>query len=141
MLAYESSCKGCTTYRPNSVTGSVLERPANAEAAPAPSPESEPELPLPAPPPRTGSGGIVYMTKPLDRPDALAGRTYKIKWQDSDHAFYITINDIEKETGRAGGRSRPLSNSKNMEAYAWAPALDTHDLGSVPARRRCLVRG
>ena len=61
------------------------------------------------------------MTKPLDRPEALLGRTYKIKWLDSDHAFYITINDIEKD-----GRRRPFEvfiNSKNMEAYAWALAL------------------
>ena len=61
------------------------------------------------------------MTQPLDRPDALLGRTYKIKWLDSDHAFYITINDIEKD-----GRRRPFEvfiNSKNMEAYAWALAL------------------
>ena len=61
------------------------------------------------------------MTRPLDRPDALLGRTYKIKWLDSDHAFYITINDIEKD-----GRRRPFEifiNSKNMEAYAWALAL------------------
>ena len=67
------------------------------------------------------SGGVVYMTQPLDRPDALLGRTYKIKWLDSDHAFYITINDIEKD-----GRRRPFEvfiNSKNMEAYAWALAL------------------
>ena len=61
------------------------------------------------------------MTQPLDRPEALLGRTYKIKWLDSDHAFYITINDIEKD-----GRRRPFEvfiNSKNMEAYAWALAL------------------
>ena len=49
------------------------------------------------------------------------GRTYKMKWLDSDHAFYITINDIEKD-----GRRRPFEifiNSKNMEAYAWTLAL------------------
>jgi ribonucleoside-diphosphate reductase alpha chain len=59
--------------------------------------------------------------RPLDRPEELIGRTYKIKWQDSDHAFYVTINDIEKD-----GRRRPFEvfiNSKNMEAYAWALAL------------------
>ena len=81
----------------------------------------EPELPLPLPAPREERGGIVYMTKPLDRPDALMGRTYKIKWLESDHAFYITINDVEKD-----GRRRPFEvfiNSKNMEAYAWALAL------------------
>ena len=123
--AYESGCKGCTTYRPNDVTGSVLSveepkhtAPAGAVVAPA-----EPELPLPVPEPRisNASGGVIYMTKPLDRPEGLPGRTYKIKWLDSDHAFYITINDIEKD-----GRRRPFEvfiNSKNMEAYAWALAL------------------
>jgi len=119
--AYEQGCKGCTTYRPNAVTGSVLSVEEQAASAPAASPE--PELPLPPPEPRIASekGGVVYMTRPLDRPDALMGRTYKIKWLDSDHAFYITINDIEKD-----GRRRPFEvfiNSKNMEAYAWALAL------------------
>ncbi len=128
--AYESGCKGCTTYRPNDVTGSVLSVEEPAETAPAQTAFAahlpEPELPLAMPEPkesgpRTGTGGIVYMTRPLDRPEELLGRTYKIKWLDSDHAFYITINDIEKD-----GRRRPFEifiNSKNMEAYAWALAL------------------
>jgi len=120
--AYALGCKGCTTYRPNAVTGSVLSVEEPQVAAP-PAAMSEPELPLPAPEPRMPGekGGVVYMTRPLDRPDALMGRTYKIKWLDSDHAFYITINDIEKD-----GRRRPFEvfiNSKNMEAYAWALAL------------------
>jgi ribonucleoside-diphosphate reductase alpha chain len=119
--AYESGCKGCTTYRPNDVTGSVLsveEPKAIAAEAVTARDGGEPELPLPPPEPR---GGIVYMTRPLDRPAELLGCTYKIKWLDSDHAFYITINDIEKD-----GRRRPFEvfiNSKNMEAYAWALAL------------------
>ena len=119
--AYDLGCKGCTTYRPNDVTGSVLSVEEPAPAAQSTTDTQEPELPLPPPPPRASSGGIVYMTQPLDRPDALLGRTYKIKWLDSDHAFYITINDIEKD-----GRRRPFEvfiNSKNMEAYAWALAL------------------
>ena len=115
--AYELGCKGCTTYRPNDVTGSVL---ATHEPPPAPA-ASEPELPMPLPHLRAQDGGVVYMTQPLERPQTLLGQTYKIKWQDSDHAFYITINDIEKD-----GRRRPFEvfiNSKNMEAYAWALAL------------------
>jgi ribonucleoside-diphosphate reductase alpha chain len=95
--AYERGCKGCTTYRPNAVTGSVLSVEEPKIAAPVPPiATSEPELPLALPEPRlpTEKGGVVYMTRPLDRPDALLGRTYKIKWLDSDHAFYITINDI-----------------------------------------------
>jgi ribonucleoside-diphosphate reductase alpha chain len=66
-------------------------------------------------------GGVVYMTQPLDRPEVLIGQTYKIKWADLDHAFYITINDVEKD-----GRRRPFEifiNSKNMEHYAWTVAL------------------
>jgi ribonucleoside-diphosphate reductase alpha chain len=113
--AYELGCKGCTTYRPNAVTGSVL-----ATTQPA-KPDENDEPPLPLELPLRESGGIVYMTKPLDRPDVLRGQTYKIKWADADHAFYITINDVEKD-----GRRRPFEvfiNSKNMEAYAWTLAL------------------
>ncbi|HXM00469.1 MAG TPA: adenosylcobalamin-dependent ribonucleoside-diphosphate reductase [Rhizomicrobium sp.] len=115
LKAYDTGCKGCTTYRPNSVTGSVLET-----QAPQPSSislvEEQPELVLPA-----RAGEVVYMTQPLDRPEVLLGQTYKIKWADTDHAFYITINDIEKD-----GRRRPFEifiNSKNMAAYAWTLAL------------------
>jgi ribonucleoside-diphosphate reductase alpha chain len=114
--AYEMGCKGCTTYRPNDVTGAVLQaEPAAVEA------REEPALPARAARETTTSGGVVYMMRPLDRPEMLLGQTYKIKWVDTDHAFYITINDIEKD-----GRRRPFEvfiNSKNMEAYAWALAL------------------
>jgi ribonucleoside-diphosphate reductase alpha chain len=120
--AYAKGCKGCTTYRPNDVTGSVLAfTPPSESAQTAPAQtanDAEPELPLPQPEPR---GDVVYMTRPWDRPQALGGRTYKIKWLDSDHAFYITINDVERE-----GRVRPFEifiNSKNLEAHAWALAL------------------
>jgi ribonucleoside-diphosphate reductase alpha chain len=109
--AYELGCKGCTTYRPNDVTGSILQAPAEPELVPAPTPTRT----------RESAGGVVYMTRPLDRPDVLVGETYKIKWLNSDHAFYVTVNDIVKD-----GRRRPFEvfiNSKNMEAYAWALAL------------------
>ena len=112
--AYDAGCKGCTTYRPNAVTGSVLE----AVADPVVKPETDAEEPVL---PFARDGGVVYMTQPLDRPESLLGHTYKVKWPDSDHAFYITINDIEKD-----GRRRPFEifiNSKNMEAYAWTLAL------------------
>ncbi|MGH6827662.1 MAG: adenosylcobalamin-dependent ribonucleoside-diphosphate reductase, partial [Rhizomicrobium sp.] len=122
LKAYGHGLKGCTTYRPNDVTGSVLSL-MEASALPAEAalaaPLGEPELPLPLP--RQERGGVIYMTRPLDRPDALVGRTYKIKWLESDHAFYITLNDVEKD-----GRRRPFEvfiNSKNMEAYAWTVAL------------------
>jgi len=113
LKAYELGCKGCTTYRPNKVTGAVLEAPAPVQA--------EPLLPLALPQVPRREGGVVYMTAPLDRPETLPGQTYKVKWPETDHAFYITINDIVKD-----GRRRPFEifiNSKNMEAYAWTLAL------------------
>jgi ribonucleoside-diphosphate reductase alpha chain len=113
--AYEMGCKGCTTYRPSETRGSVL------EIAPAVSEPATDVLPPVISPRLREEGGVVYMTQPLDRPEVLIGQTYKIKWADLDHAFYITINDIEKD-----GRRRPFEifiNSKNMEHYAWTVAL------------------
>nr|WP_298686237.1 adenosylcobalamin-dependent ribonucleoside-diphosphate reductase [uncultured Dongia sp.] len=129
--AYELGCKGCTTYRPNDVTGSVL------EVKPKEAPKSQVELPLvsprssqqsdavrldaPKPQDVYEAGGVVYMTQPLDRPEALPGATYKVRWPESDHAIYITINDVIQD-----GRRRPFEvfiNSKNMEHYAWTVGL------------------
>jgi len=107
--AYETGCKGCTTYRPNAVTGSVL---TVTDAVPI-EPDEEDAAPK--------LGDVVYMHRPLDRPEVLVGQTYKVKWLDSDHAFYITVNDVVTD-----GRRRPFEvfiNSKNMEAYAWTLAL------------------
>ncbi|MAB14503.1 adenosylcobalamin-dependent ribonucleoside-diphosphate reductase [Parvibaculum sp.] len=107
--AYEKGLKGCTTYRPSDVRGSVLsvdEEPA-AQPEPAPAPVTE--------------DGVVRMWQPLQRDEILPGFTYKIKWPESDHAIYITINDILQD-----GRRRPFEifiNSKNMEHYAWTVAL------------------
>ena len=107
--AYARDCKGCTTYRPNDVTGAVLEvKPAEAGN-------------VPALVPAVRESGVVYIAQPLDRPEDLPGRTYKIKWPGSDHAIYITINDVMQD-----GRRRPFEifiNSKNMEHYAWTVAL------------------
>jgi ribonucleoside-diphosphate reductase alpha chain len=116
--AYRLGCKGCTTYRPNDVTGAVL------ETIPK---QTEPELPLgdavatAMPEDNLEAGGVVYMTQPLSRPSELPGQTYKIRWADSEHAIYITVNDIIQD-----GRRRPFEvfiNSKNMEHFAWTVAL------------------
>jgi ribonucleoside-diphosphate reductase alpha chain len=133
--AYALGCKGCTTYRPNEVTGAVLQARPEAQPDPRVEPGGQPtrippkqaELPLPAPAPQSRpadvyeAGGVVYMTQPLSRPEALPGQTYKVRWPDSEHALYITLNDIIQD-----GRRRPFEifiNSKNMEHYAWTVAL------------------
>jgi ribonucleoside-diphosphate reductase alpha chain len=122
LQAYELGCKGCTTYRPNEITGAVLEV---KKDAPPPVALREPELPLPTPSSKHAdiyeAGGVVYMTQPLSRPESLPGQTYKIKWPDGEHAMYITINDVIQD-----GRRRPFEifiNSKNMEHYAWTVGL------------------
>ncbi|MEM1074832.1 MAG: adenosylcobalamin-dependent ribonucleoside-diphosphate reductase [Pseudomonadota bacterium] len=117
MEAWDTGCKGCTTYRPNAVTGSVLsvsdETPEKTDAPEVITSEaSEPQQP---------HGDVIYMSEPLDRPNALEGNTYKVKWPDSEHALYITINDIV-----LNGHRRPFEvfiNSKNMEHFAWTVAL------------------
>jgi ribonucleoside-diphosphate reductase alpha chain len=105
--AYDLGCKGCTTYRPNEVTGAVLEAaPEGLDGEDAP---------------QDRGGAVVYMMEPLERPGVLPGRTYKLRWPESDHAIYITMNDIVQD-----GRRRPFEifiNSKNMEHYAWTLAL------------------
>jgi ribonucleoside-diphosphate reductase alpha chain len=127
--AYDLGLKGCTTYRPNAVTGAVLSR----TAAAAPTSVPEPALAAIAQPgheartapaaarPSERAGEIVYMAQPLQREPVLEGLTYKLRWPSSDHAIYITINDINQ-----GGRRRPFEifiNSKNLEHYAWTVAL------------------
>lgn len=128
--AYDLGCKGCTTYRPNEVTGAVLELKTDKKDA------DEPELPLTMPAKeskvagekkrtaavRQATGAVVQMFEPLDRPDALPGSTYKVRWPENDHAIYITLSDLLDDQGRR----RPFEvfiNSKNTEHYAWTVAL------------------
>jgi ribonucleoside-diphosphate reductase alpha chain len=113
--AWDTGCKGCTTYRPNDVTGSVLTVSEKADAVPGGQPEQGREEVA------VRDGEVIYISEPLDRPAALEGHTYKLKWPESEHALYITINDIV-----TGGRRRPFEifiNSKNMEHFAWTVAL------------------
>jgi ribonucleoside-diphosphate reductase alpha chain len=109
LAAWDQGCKGCTTYRPNAVTGSVLTVSEKSEPAPAQAAAAAKD------------GEVIYLSEPLDRPQSLEGATYKVKWPDSEHALYITINDIVQ-----AGHRRPFEifiNSKNMEHFAWTVAL------------------
>ena len=113
MAAWDQGCKGCTTYRPNDVTGSVLTVSESSEKTPSEAPATTHQT--------TDGAEVVYLSEPLDRPAALEGATYKLKWPGSEHALYITINDIV-----IAGHRRPFEvfiNSKNMEHFAWTVAL------------------
>ena len=106
---YHLGCKGLTTYRPNAVTGSILAVDGAAPAAAV----AEPAL--------------------AQRSEALEGKTYKLRWPDSAHAVYVTINDVGQGEAR-----RPFEifvNSKNMEHYAWTLGL-TRMISAVFRRTR-----
>ncbi|MGD8348198.1 MAG: NrdJb [Gammaproteobacteria bacterium] len=69
---------------------------------------------------------IIHMHENLQRPEALQGTTYKIKTPLSEHALYVTINDITLNPGTEHEIRRPFEifiNSKNMEHYQWIVAL------------------
>ncbi|MFX4299975.1 adenosylcobalamin-dependent ribonucleoside-diphosphate reductase [Pseudosulfitobacter pseudonitzschiae] len=104
MEAFDSGCKGCTTYRPNDITGSVLSVSGDAK-----NDEITTEAPL-------------FSSSLLERTEALHGTTYKLKWPELEHAFYITVNDAVM----ADGSRRPFElfvNTKNIEAKMWIDAL------------------
>lgn len=112
--AYDLGLKGCTTYRPNDVTGSVLST----------GDEQKPDQLRDMPP--ASDTSLVEEIKRLSeivarplapRSSVMGGKTYKLAWPNSP-AFYITINDD------ADGRPFEIFiNSKNLEAYAWTLAL------------------
>ena len=118
LQAWEQGCKGCTTYRPNAVTGSVLsvsepekkaEEAPKAEAAPAPAPAI------------------------LERGDMLTGSTYRMKWPGDENSYYVTINDTIVD-----GQRVPFEifvNTKNLESQAWISAL-TLMISAVMRRER-----
>ncbi len=131
--AFDLGLKGCAAYRPNPVTGAVLQSASAAQPEPAAPDEAAGVVgqrrleaaavsaPSSGGPVSSRLGDIVYMSAPLERDSALAGYTYKLKWPESDHAIYVTINDIERD-----GRRRPFEifiNTRNLEHYAWTVAL------------------
>ena len=66
------------------------------------------------------------MHEKLERPEVLIGSTYKVKTPVSDHAMYVTINDIVLNEGTQHEQRRPFEifiNSKNLDHYQWIVAL------------------
>ena len=81
--------------------------------------DSEISAPLP-------TDNVIHMHEKLERPEMLLGSTYKIKTPLSEHAIYITINDIVLNSGTDNEQRRPFEvfiNSKNMDNFQWIVAL------------------
>ena len=94
-----------------------------AAAAPAAPVATEPELV------RDKNGRtakVIRMHEKVERPEVLVGSTYKIKTPISDHAMYVTINDIVLNEGTEYEQRRPFEifiNSKNLDHFQWIVAL------------------
>ncbi|OEU66320.1 MAG: NrdJb [Desulfovibrio sp. S3730MH75] len=76
--------------------------------------------------PASEASNVVYLTEALARPEMLIGSTYKVKTPLSEHALYITINDIILNPGTDNELRRPFEifiNSKNMDHFQWIVAL------------------
>jgi len=66
------------------------------------------------------------MHEGLSRPEILKGSSYKIKTPQSEHALYVTINDMVLNEGTDNEELHPYEifvNSKNMENFQWIVAL------------------
>src|ERR1019366_3814265 len=75
--------------------------------------------PVPKEPPKA-QDNVIWMHEKLDRPEVLIGSTYKIKTPVSDHAMYVTINDIVLNEGTEYEQRRPFEvfiNSKNLDHF------------------------
>ena len=101
--AYEQGCKGCTTYRPSDVRGSVLSTTSD---------EKKPEVDTSA-----VQETLNDMLKPRERPKALGGQTYKLKWPLMQHSIYMTVNDDED------GAFEVFFNTRDTRINEWLVAL------------------
>jgi len=69
---------------------------------------------------------IVHMHERVERPESLLGSTYKVKTPLTEHALYVTINDIVLNRGTPHELRRPFEvfiNSKSMDHFQWIVAL------------------
>jgi len=69
---------------------------------------------------------VIHMHEKLERPEMLLGSTYKVKTPLTEHALYVTINDVILNPGTEHELRRPFEifiNSKNMDHFQWIVAL------------------
>ena len=97
------------------------------EVSDKPNPKQEAAVEKAAPVRETSEDGkVVRMHEKLERPEMLLGSTYKVKTPISDHAMYVTINDIILNPDTEYEIRRPFEifiNSKNLDHYQWIVAL------------------
>ncbi|MFK8052976.1 MAG: NrdJb [Woeseiaceae bacterium] len=97
------------------IVGYTVKKPESEEAAKAAAPAKFDE-----------KDNVIRMHEKLERPEMLIGSTYKVKTPVSDHAMYVTINDILLNEGTPHEQRRPFEifiNSKNLDHYQWIVAL------------------
>jgi hypothetical protein len=93
-----------------------VEKPEEAAAKPAVAEKPAPRR----------EDNVIWMNEKLERPDMLIGSTYKIKTPVSDHAMYVTINDMILNEGTPHEQRRPFEifiNTKNLDHFQWIVAL------------------
>lgn len=76
--------------------------------------------------PKRAESNVVHMHEKLERPEVLLGSTYKIKTPLTEHALYVTVNDIVLNPGTPHEKRRPFEifiNSKSMDHFQWVVAL------------------
>lgn len=101
----------------NKIVGYAVQKPEEKKAEPKKVVRAESE---------PGRAEIIRMHEKLERPEMLVGSTYKVKTPVSDHAMYVTINDIILNEGTEHEKRRPFEifiNSKNLDHYQWIVAL------------------
>ncbi|MBE9515881.1 MAG: NrdJb [Proteobacteria bacterium] len=77
-------------------------------------------------PVESAESNIVHMHEKLERPEQLIGNTYKIKTPLTEHALYVTVNDIILNEDTEHEKRRPFEifiNSKSMDHFQWIVAL------------------
>ncbi len=118
LKAYDLGLKGCTTYRPNNVTGSVLSVESEEKPTYTVDPQDKDMIVV------TEEGASLLLmhpiTEPMERPKNLTGTTYKLKWDK--RSFYVTMNDHIDDNGNV----IPFEifiNSSEMASLQWTVAL------------------
>ena len=115
------------------IVGYSVKKPEEADSQPSASVPIE----------RSGGGAagaeVIRMHERLERPEMLVGSTYKVKTPISDHAMYVTINDIILNEGTEFEKRRPFEifiNSKNSRPLPVDRRADADHFRRIPQRRR-----